>query len=302
MPIPERQPPPHDGSSKPSPGKPVQRGQSFQPRRLQTPLDRMVRRVGGKRSMTRTDRKRGRYIRSRPAGNHFDDIALDATLRQAAPFQRQRRRENLAFAITSQDLQRKVRVRRAANLIMFVVDASWSMAAAERMAATKGAVLSLLVDAYQRRDRVGLVTFRGQEARLVLPFTTSVERAQGLLQDIPVGGKTPLPHGLLLAYKECVRALRKEPEAMPLMVLLTDGAGNVGMTGELAPQDEALRIAELIRHRGVRSVVINMEPPAFDRGLAQSLADALDAPCYTLPQLKTEALIQTVQDELRLAQ
>ncbi len=260
----------------------------------------MVRQLGGKRSMTRTDRKRGRYIRARPAGDRYDDIALDATLRQAAPFQRRRRRDGLAFAITSQDLQRKVRVGRAANLILFVVDASWSMAAAERMAATKGAVLSLLVDAYQRRDRVGLVTFRGQDARLVLPFTASVERARTLLQDIPVGGKTPLAHGLLLAYKQFVHALRKEPEAMPLMILLTDGAGNVGMTGELSPHEEALRIAELIHQRGVRSIVINMEPPAFDRGLAQALANALDGPCYTLPQLKTEALIQTVQDELRL--
>ncbi len=269
----------------------------FRARRLNTGLDRLSRRASGRRSVTRTEMKRGRYIRARPARRGENDIALDATLRQAAPYQRRRKRREVAFVVESQDLQRKIRVRRAANLILFVVDASWSMAAAERMAATKGAVMSLLLDAYQRRDRVGLVTFRGQQADLVLPFTGSVERAQPLLGDIPVGGKTPLSRGLFLAYEAFVRALRQDPEAMPLMILLTDGAGNVSMT-DLPPQEESRQLAALIKQRGIRSVVINMEPAQFDRGLARELADELGGACYSLEDMHSEALLRTIHQEL----
>jgi Mg-chelatase subunit ChlD len=297
IPPPTRQPP---GEPSPNPFTPeavVAVGETFRARRLNTGLDRMTRHASGRRSVTRTEQKRGRYIRARPAGHDEDDIAFDATLRQAAPYQRRRPHQDVAFAVEPQDLQRKVRARRAANLILFVVDASWSMAAAERMAATKGAVVSLLVDAYQRRDRVGLVTFRGQQADLVLPFTSNVERAQPLLTEISVGGKTPLSRGLFLAYDCFVQALRQDPEAMPLMILLTDGAGNVSMT-DLPPQEEARQLSEMIKQRGIRSVVINMEPAQFDRGLAQELADALGGPCYSLEEMRSEALLRTVRQEL----
>lgn len=280
----------------------VRTGPTFEPRRLDTPLDRLTRHKAGKRSITRTDRKRGRYIKARPMRGRVDDLAFDATLRQAAPHQKKRRAQeesDLAFLIRREDLQRKVRVRRAANLVLFVVDASWSMAAAERMEATKGAIMSLLMDAYQRRDQVGLIVFQRDRARLVLPPTSSVELAQRALKDIPVGGKTPLSSGLLLAYQVCMAAKRRDPEIMPLVILLTDGAGNVSM-GYLPAQEEALRMAQLIRQAHLRSVVINMEHAAFDRGLAQALADAMGAPCYALPELQAEALVRTVQDELIL--
>ena len=273
-------------------------GPAFKPRRVETPLDRLTRRSAGKRSFTRTERKRGRYVQSRPANGQSDDIAFDATFRYAAPHQIHRQRGDLALAIADEDLQRKVRVRRAANLILFVVDASWSMAAAERMVATKGAIMSLLNDAYQRRDQVGLIVFQKDEARLVLPPTSSVELAKKALQDIPVGGKTPLSSGLLLAYRVCQRELRRNPEVLPLLILLTDGAGNVSMT-DLPAQDEALKMADRIQRSHIRSVVINMEHASFDRGLAQDLADALGAPCYTLQELKAEELYQTVRGELK---
>jgi magnesium chelatase subunit D len=188
-------------------------------------------------------------------------------------------------------------VRRAANLILFAVDASWSMAAAERMEATKGAIMSLLMDAYQRRDQVGLVVFQKEEARLVLPPTSSVELAKHRLADVPVGGKTPLSAGLLMSYRVLRREMRLNPETMPLLILLTDGAGNVSMT-DLPAQEEAHRIADLIRHAGIRSVVINMEHASFDRGLAQGLANAMDAPCYTLHQLRADTLYRTVRSEI----
>ncbi len=190
-------------------------------------------------------------------------------------------------------------MRRTANLILFVVDASWSMAVAERMQATKGAIMSLLTDAYQRRDRVGLVVFQKDDAHVVLPPTSSVELAKKALAEIPVGGKTPLAHGLTLAFRVITQELRTHPELSPLMILLTDGAGNVSMTDALPPQEEAYRAASLIRETDARAVVINMEHAAFDQGLAQTLADRLDAPCYTLPEFKAEALVQAVQDELR---
>ena len=206
----------------------------------------------------------------------------------------------MAFAIQPSDLQQKVRVRKAANLIMFVVDASWSMAVAERMSATKGAILSLLTDAYQRRDRVGLVVFQKDRALTVLPPTNSIQLAQKALSDIPVGGKTPLSAGLTLAMETLQRERTIHPEVLPLMILLTDGAGNVSM-GELPPQEEALLVADRIRESDLRAVVINMEHAAFDQGLANSLAERLGAPCYTLHELKAEHLYRTVRREIEAA-
>ena len=277
---------------------PVAIGRTFRPPRLQTPLDRMIRQGHGKRSFTRTRRKRGRYVSSCDAQGQYTDIAFDATFRQAAPHQIHRNREKTALAVADSDLRRKVRIRRAANLILFVVDASWSMAAAERMKATKGAILSLLMDAYQKRDQVGLITFQKENANVLLQPTASVDLAKKLLQDIPVGGKTPLSTGLLLAQQLLDRERRKNPEVMPLLILLTDGAGNVSMTG-LPPHEEALRMAALIKRSGIRAVVINSEHQSLDRGLAQQLADRMSAPCYTLTELGAEELYTTVRDELQ---
>jgi Mg-chelatase subunit ChlD len=272
-------------------------GDVFKARRVESPVDKLTRRSAGKRSTTRTSRKRGRYIQARPAGDDLNDIALDATLRTAALQQLDRQSEPGTFTILPQDVQKKVRVRRAANLILFVVDASWSMAGAQRMEATKGAIMSLLVDAYQKRDQVGLVVFQKEEARLVLPFTSSVELAQKALRHLPVGGKTPLSAGLMLAYRVFRRELRLHPEAMPLLILLTDGAGNVALT-DTPPQEEAQKIADLIHKARIHSVVVNMEHEAYDRGLAKNLAQALGGPCYCLAELKAAELYRTVRDEL----
>jgi magnesium chelatase subunit D len=273
-------------------------GTVFNPRRITSPLDRLTRRTAGKRSSTRTKRKRGRYVQARPLGDRpATDIAFDATFRAAAIHQRDRADEGKPFSIHTTDLQQKVRVRRAANCILFAVDASWSMAAAERIEATKGAIMSLLEDAYQRRDAVGLVIFHKDRAHVVLQPTSSVELAQKLLKDIPVGGKTPLSSGLWLSYQVLERERRLNPEVMPLMILLTDGAGNVAMSN-LPPREESLRIARFFQRKDIRSVVINMEHVAFDRGLAQELADALNAPCYALDELRAASLVQTVRDEL----
>ena len=280
-------------------GEKVKIGQTFVPRKIENPLDRITRRQSGRRSRTHTERKRGRYIQARPSPGKADDLAFDATMRAAAPFQAQRgeMRKRVAFAIRSSDYQKKVRVKKTANLVLFVVDASWSMAVAERMSATKGAILSLLTDAYQRRDRVGLAVFQKDRDTLVLPPTNSVALAKRALADIPVGGKTPLSAGLYLAHQVIQKERIVHPDVMPLIILLTDGAGNVSMS-HLPPQEEAHQIAMQIEEDDIRCVVINMEHAAFDQGLAQSLAEHLKAPCYTLSELKAEALYQKVREEM----
>ena len=277
-------------------GSRVKIGESFTPRRLDTPLDKMVRSYGGRRSRTQTNKKRGRYVQARPANGNPYDLALDATLRAAAPFQKERKKKNkdLAFHVKPSDYMKKVRVRRAANLILFLVDASWSMAVAERMSATKGAILSLLTDAYQRRDRVGLIVFQKDHATLVLSPTNSVQLAKKALANIPVGGKTPLAAGMQMAYDVLKREILLHPDVRPLLIVLTDGAGNVSM-GALPPLEEAQQVAQLIAKEDIHSVVINMEAEAYDQGLAITLANQLKAPCLTITELKAEHLYMAVR-------
>jgi magnesium chelatase subunit ChlD-like protein len=220
-------------------------------------------------------------------------------LRAAAPFQKKRteERKKVAFAIKKSDWQRKIRVKKSANLVLFLVDASWSMAVAERMNATKGAILSLLTDAYQRRDRVGLIVFQKDRATLILPPTNSVQLAQRALVDIPVGGKTPLSAGLLMASEILQRESYTHPDVEPLLIVMTDGAGNVAI-GKKPPNEEAYFFAEKIAQNDIRSIVVNMEHESFDQGLAQNLADHLDAPCFTLDELKAENLYRAVKKEM----
>jgi Mg-chelatase subunit ChlD len=279
----------------------VQADETFEPRTLDTPLDEMVRKQGGRRSQTKSKNKRGRYIQSKPSPNDAGDLAFDATLRAAAPYQITRddikKENNVAFAIRGADFQKKVRVKKTANLILFLVDGSWSMAVAERMQATKAAILSLLTDAYQRRDRVGLVVFQKERATLVLAPTNSVLLAQRALANIPVGGKTPLAAGLQLAYEVIKREKTLHPDVQPLLIVLTDGAGNVPM-GKRSVQAEIDDLAGLFQTEKIHSVVINMEHKIFDQGLAKDLADKMGAVCYTMEDLKGETLYQTVQKEM----
>lgn len=277
----------------------------YQPRKLDGQSDRQQRRAPGRRSRTRSTRKQGRYIRSTYAPR-VTDLALDATLREAAPYQPQRREADEASSPSSSrrvilkrsDLRQKIRVRKTRNAVCFVVDASWSMAAEERMRATKAAVLSLLRDAYQRRDRVGLVSFQRDYATLLLPLTNSVELAQQQLQTMPTGGKTPLSRGLLMGFEVLDRARKRDPEVMPLLVLLTDGQANVSMS-DLPPQAESYALADFIALQDVRSIVIDTEHPIFERGLARQLAEHLKGQYYRLDDLREEGLAGLVRKELR---
>jgi magnesium chelatase subunit D len=271
----------------------------FSPRRLESKADRRVRSMAGRRSLTRTRRRQGRYVSSRiPAKGGLTDPAFDATLRAAAPFQHRRAHDDRAIALRRWDLRQKVRMRRARNVVLFVVDASWSMAAEARMEATKGAIVSLLLDAYQRRDRVGLVVIQKETATLLLPPTNSVELARRRLENVPTGGKTPLSRGLLLGYRVLEQVRRQDAEAMPLLVLITDGQGNVAMT-DMHPQEEARQIAEQIGRRGIRCVVIDTEHEQFNRGLARQIAEAARGEYYNLGEMRAQALFSTVREHLR---
>lgn len=283
-------------------GKQVDIGNPFTPRKLDTPLDRMLRKRGGRRSNTRM-MARGRYIKARPANGPLRDLAFDATIRKAAPFQRQRKNllKSVAFAVRPDDYMEKVRVRKSANLILFLVDASWSMAVTERMEATKGAILSLLTDAYQRRDRVGLIIFQKDRATMVLKPTNSVMLAHEALKTLPIGGKTPLSAGLQMAYATLKQEMFTHPDVMPLLLVMTDGAGNVS-TGNRSPQEEAKFLAQKIAEEGVHSVVVNMESAHFDQGLAKQLADHLKAPCYSMEEIRADNLYHTVRKEIQVSQ
>lgn len=293
----------HDGSGTDRGGGEVtiKPSAAFKPRRLDGQRDRMQRRAPGKRSRTRTTRKQGRYITSRTA-RRVTDLALDATLREAAPFQHERRAEldkssTHRIILRRTDLRQKVRVRKTRNAICFVVDASWSMAAEERMRATKAAILSLLRDAYQRRDRVGLVSFQRDYATMLLPLTNSVDMAMKRLQAMPTGGKTPISRGLLLGYEVLDRARKQDSEVVPLMVILTDGQANVSM-GDLPPQVETYALADFIAMQSIRSVVIDTEHPIFERGLARKLAEHLKGHYYRLDDLQEGGLADLIRSEL----
>lgn len=171
-------------------------GPVFKVKEIGHRADRLFRQGSGRRSRTRTRQKKGRYISS-IARRLTDDVALDATIRAAAPYQLNRKTANgLVVTIRSEDIREKVRETRTGNFLLFVVDASGSMGAKGRIVASKGAIMSLLKDAYQKRDRVAMVSFRKQEAVVNLPPTSSIHLARQLLKELPVGGKTPLAAGL----------------------------------------------------------------------------------------------------------
>ena len=215
------------------------------------------------------------------------DVALAATIRAAAPRQKERGRDRSGILVRQQDLREKVREGREGNLILFVVDASGSMAARRRMGAVKGAVLSLLTDAYQRRDKVGLISFRGEGAQVLLPPTASVELAAPRLEELPTGGRTPLAAGLEKAAEVLARERLRDAERRPLLVLLTDGRTTAGP----GPHRAAARL----RTTGIASVVVDTEEGYVRLAMAGEIASSLGAQYLRLEALRTDPLVQLVQ-------
>lgn len=242
--------------------------------------------VAGRRSDA-DQTARGRVVRAVPHPQP-DSLALGATLRHAAL------RNPHDFAVTRDDLHQQVRRGKTAHLIVLVVDASGSMAAQQRMQAVKGAVLALLTDAYEQRDEIAVISFRGQAATLLLAPTRSVELAQQGLQDLPTGGRTPLPHALQLALQTIDT---RRTAAPALLVLLTDGKANVGLdAGD--PWQQTLAMASQFAERAIAALVLDTESGYLRLGRAALLAQALGAECLTLEQLSAENLTLTIRSRL----
>ncbi|MFJ1746987.1 putative cobaltochelatase [Streptomyces sp. NPDC088116] len=246
--------------------------------------------AAGRRSRARTDH--GRTTGSRQPMGSLTKLHLAATVQAAAPHQRARGRSGPGLMIRKDDLRQATREGREGNLVLFVVDASGSMAARRRMSAVKGAVLSLLLDAYQRRDKVGLVTFRRQEAEVALPPTSSVDAAATRLESLPTGGRTPLAAGLLKAHDVLRVERMRDPARRPLLVVVTDGRA----TGGPDPVALASRAARLHAADGTASVVVDCESGPVRLGLAGSLAADLEGTAITLDELRADSIAGLVRD------
>ncbi|PKB63810.1 MAG: hypothetical protein BZY80_05180, partial [SAR202 cluster bacterium Io17-Chloro-G2] len=283
------------------------------------PPDRRARTSTGRRAKTVSGSSIGRYVGARPPVGDVTDLALDATLRAAAPAQNRRRDASAssdglpALLIEPWDVREKVRETKTGSLIIFVVDASGSMGTQRRMVAVKGAILSLLLDAYQRRDRVAMIAFRGEGADLLLPPTNSVDLAQVCLQEMPTGGRTPLSRGLLMGLEVVEAERMKDRDVLPLLVLLSDGRANVGLqsaeTGQnsgasggpaqvLEAAAEVEPVASLFQQQRIPSVVIDTETGFIRLELARTIAQAMDAKYLQLEDLRADNLAEAVRQEL----
>ncbi|MFJ5551520.1 putative cobaltochelatase [Streptomyces sp. NPDC093225] len=266
----------------------VRAGEPFRARTLSVPG--LGEGAAGRRSRART--AHGRTTGAQRPRGHLTKLHLAATVQAAAPHQRARGRSGPGLVVRRDDLRQAVREGREGNLVLFVVDASGSMAARQRMSAVKGAVLSLLLDAYQRRDKVGLITFRGSSADLALPPTSSVDAAAARLEKLPTGGRTPLAAGLLKAH-EVLRVERlRDPSRRPLLVVVTDGRATAGPDA-LAT---AARAARLLAGGGTASVVVDCESGPVRLGLAERLAVDLGGPAVTLDGLRADSIAGLVKD------
>ncbi|MHB8117938.1 MAG: putative cobaltochelatase [Methanothrix sp.] len=264
--------------------------------------DRIARRkTSGRRMNTLALRNRGRYLRQRMP-QEGKDIAIDATIRAAAPYQKVRFGPN-AIQVKSEDIREKERVGKTSAVVLFVVDASGSMGANQRMESAKGAVLSLLMDSYQKRDKIGMVAFKGKEAELILPPCSSVDLALSHLRELPTGGKTPLSAGLSRALQLLQGELRKDEETKLMMVLISDGRANVGMGGKI--KDELMEISERARHLGIHTIVIDTEVVQSSfmdmrLGYCHEIAEKCGGKYYPISGLSPEALHSIVDGEQKI--
>ncbi len=248
--------------------------------------------TAGRRSRARTETGR-RVAAERPTGSG-GSLHLVETIRAAVPHQYGRGRVEGRLLLRGEDLRVAVREGRESNLVLFCVDASGSMAARKRMEQVKTAVLSLLLDAYQRRDKVGLVTFRGDRAELALPPTSSVDVAAARLEDLPAGGRTPLAEGLLEAARVLDLERIRDPRRRTLLVVVTDGRATSGADAVARSRT----IAAALAATGVAAVVVDCESGPMRMGLARTLADDLAAEHVPVGEVSAEVLADVARGGL----
>ncbi len=260
--------------------------------KLEETMDRRERAGNGKRSRTRSSLKQGRYVRAIFPTGKVSDLAFDATLRAAAPWQKKRASQGVKLVIKPEDLRQKVRETRVGGVFFFVVDASGSMGAKKRMAAVKGAILSFLQDAYQKRDRVALVAFRRHEAEVLLPVTRSLDLARKCLQQLPTGGRTPLAAALETTAREIECLRLREKESRPVVVLVTDGRAN---SGGADPVQEARDAAEKLGNQDIPALVIDTEEDFVRMGIAKEIALRLQGTYRPLRSIESDGLVRILR-------
>ncbi|MEA1965809.1 MAG: magnesium chelatase subunit D family protein [Euryarchaeota archaeon] len=263
--------------------------------------------TSGRRIPTLALYNRGRYARHTLPRGKPTDIAIDATICAAAPHQRDRRTGEdgeAAILIRDQDIREKIRVGKVSTATLFVVDASGSMGASNRMESAKGAVLSLLLDSYQQRDRLGMVAFRGSTADVLLPLSRSADLAFKQLHDLPTGGKTPLSAGLSTGLNLLLAELKKNKETIPIMILISDGRANVPL-GDASVKEELLGIAEDTRSAGIHVVVLDTEAAGrsfvkMQLGYCKDIAEHAGGKYYQVGELSAGQVceIATAEQEL----
>ncbi len=244
-----------------------------------------------KRAFMQGESRDGKYVRSRMTDKKNPDLAFDATIRAAAPYQVRRHEDSkkgLSVIIDRADLREKVREKRGSCTFMFVVDTSGSLIIRSRMIAVKGAIMSMLADHYVKRDRVGFITFNEKATALLLPPSKSVDCVYSLLDELPVGDKTPLSEALIFTENYMSTYTRKHPEEKCYIVLMTDGKANVSMVEGADPFDEAKQIARRMNIPTADWIVVDTGTKRKETDHAKEIAYLLRAQFYKLDELKTE--------------
>lgn len=258
------------------------------------PLDKKFRNGSGKRTKTKTALLQGRYIKYKAPKDKVKDLAFDATIRCAAVYQSIRKNNELALKIEKSDIKEKIREKRTGTSILFLVDASGSMGANKRMEAVKGAIISLLSDAYEKRDKVGMIAFRKDKAELLLNITRSVELAKKELKDMPIGGKTPLGLGLEKGYKVLMQENKKDKDAVSVMIIVSDGRATYSNnSGD--PFDEVIKISHQIKESNIQTIVVDCEQGFIKLEMAKQLAESLGATYYKVDDLKQNDITNVVK-------
>jgi magnesium chelatase subunit D len=268
------------------------------------------RRTSGRRIPTLARYTHGRYARHTQPQGKPSDIALDATIRAAAPHQKDRGAGisgNNALIVKDQDIQEKIRVGKISTATLFVVDASGSMGASNRMQSAKGAVMSLLMDSYQQRDRIGMVAFKGTDADVLLPLCSSVDLAFERLNKLPTGGKTPLSAGLSSGLNLLLGEKRKNDETIPIMVIISDGRANVPLhkADAVDIKNELLQIAEEARSAGIHVIILDTESVSssfvkMQLGYCQEIAKRAGGRYFSIDHLSSDQVHNIVAHEHEL--
>ncbi len=256
----------------------------------------------GRRAMAESNDSSGRYARSRIPEGRVSDVAFDATVRAAAPFQKAREHGDLAISIEKRDIRRKVRERRSGCTILFLVDASGSLGVRRRMAAVKGAVLSMLRDSYVKRDRIGLMAFRRDSAELILPPTRSVEYSYRKLEELPTGGKTPLGQALVTVGDFMTSYSRSHPGESCYIVLITDGRANVPLKEGSDANEEARELAKDLAIPQVEWIVVDASTGYIRFDNAERLAAELNGTYFRLEDLNADRLAESVRSVIGRSQ